>query len=70
MDAPLETTPSYPHARVFVLRLHRDADPAHGAVVGRLEHVDSGRKEHFGDLTELARQLGRGLTDRDFEAPG
>lgn len=59
MDIPLDTTPSYPHSRVFVLRLHRDADPARGDVVGRVEHVDSGRCERFESLAELARQLAR-----------
>jgi hypothetical protein len=44
---------SYPQALSYVLTLHRDAAPAEGRIVGRLEHVVSGRQFHFTTAEEL-----------------
>ncbi len=49
----LNTHASHPHGHTNVLRLHRDAAPQQGRVVGRLEHVDSGRQFAFESAAEL-----------------
>lgn len=41
-----------PHA-AFVIQLATGFDPANGAVVGRVEHVLSGRAARFGSVPEL-----------------
>jgi hypothetical protein len=48
---------SYPQARAYVLTLHRDAAPGEGAVIGRLEHVVSGKQFHFATADELVACL-------------
>jgi hypothetical protein len=45
---------NYPHARSYVLRLHRDAAPSDGMIMGRLEHVVSGRQYEFHSIEGLA----------------
>ena len=54
---------SYPQARSYVLTLHHDADPAEGRIIGRLEHVVSGRQFHFTSLEELVACLARSTAD-------
>ena len=49
----LETQATYPHAQTYVLKLHRNAAPADGRVVGRLEHVASGHQFPFSSVDEL-----------------
>jgi hypothetical protein len=44
---------SYPHAKSYVLKLHSDAAPAEGLIVGRLDHVISGRQFVFHSAEEL-----------------
>ena len=44
---------SYPHERSYVLKLHIDASPRQGRIVGRLEHVASGRQFQFTSGEEL-----------------
>jgi hypothetical protein len=44
---------SYPHERSYVLKLHSDASPRQGRIVGRLEHVASGRQFQFTSGEEL-----------------
>ena len=44
---------SYPHDRSYVLKLHSDASPRQGQIVGRLEHVASGRQFQFTSGEEL-----------------
>jgi hypothetical protein len=56
----LKTQTSYPQARSFVLKLHRDAAPADGRLIGRLEHVASGRQFDFHTAEELIACLARG----------
>ena len=43
----LNPNPSYPAAGGYVLRLHRDAEPAAGQLIGRIEHVASGDNADF-----------------------
>jgi len=55
----LATHPSYPNARAYVLKLHRDARPAVGRVIGRLENVTTGEQFVFGSAEELLAALAR-----------
>ncbi|MGA0612819.1 hypothetical protein [Caldimonas sp. KR1-144] len=43
----LNPLPIYPAAGGYVLRLHRDARPAVGQLMGRIEHVASGDSTDF-----------------------
>ena len=60
----LATHPSYPNARAYVLKLHRDALPADGRFIGRLENLASGEQFVFGSGEELLRCLARDLGRR------
>ncbi len=51
--------PSYPQARAYVLKLHRDANPATGRVIGRLENVTTGEQFVFSTAEELLSCLAR-----------
>jgi hypothetical protein len=55
----LAVHPSYPNARAYVLKLHRDARPAAGKVIGRLENVTTGEQFVFGSAEELLAALAR-----------
>jgi hypothetical protein len=45
----------------FVVHLRPGTVPDEGRMAGRVEHVASGRSEHFGSLPELLAFLGRVL---------
>ena len=49
----LNTHASYPQTRIYVVKLHADADPQAGRLIGRLEHVASGRQFPFSSADEL-----------------
>ncbi len=49
----LNAQASYPNTQTYVLRLHRDASPQQGRIVGRLEHVASGHQFLFTTADEL-----------------
>ena len=53
----LDPQASYPHTHAYVVKLRRDSDPARGQVVGRLEHIDSGRSRPFNSVDELIAVL-------------
>ena len=55
----LATHPSYPHARAYVLKLHRDARPAIGRFCGRIENVTTGESFAFDSADELLACLAR-----------
>lgn len=55
----LAVHPSYPNSRAYVLKLHRDARPASGRFVGRLENVTTGEQFVFGSAEELLACLVR-----------
>jgi len=55
----LATHPSYPSARAYVLKLHRDARPDTGKLLGRLENVTTGEQFVFGNAEELLACLAR-----------
>jgi hypothetical protein len=56
-----ETRRALPVERAFVVHLRPEALPEEGLLVGRVEHVVSGRSEHFDSLPELLAFLGRVL---------
>jgi len=66
----LNAQTSYPHERVYVLRLHHDASPRDGRIVGRLEHVDSGHQFHFSSAEELIACLASGAAFIEAMATG
>jgi hypothetical protein len=49
----LDPRSNYPSMRSYVLKLHRDAVPQCGHVVGRLENMSSGRHFDFSTGAEL-----------------
>jgi hypothetical protein len=53
----LMTAASHPSRLSYVLKLHRDADPAAGLLCGRLENLASGRRFDFASAQELAACL-------------
>jgi hypothetical protein len=55
----LNAQPTYPVARSFVLKLHRDADPQRGRLIGRLENVATGEQCDFASGAELLACLVR-----------
>jgi len=60
----LSTDPTYPQAWTYVLKLHREAAPAEGRIIGRLEHLASGRRLHFTSAAELIACLDAGTAQR------
>ncbi len=59
----LNPHPIYPSAGRYVLRLHRDARPQDGVLVGRIEHVTSGDSCVFASSQELLAWLERRAVD-------
>lgn len=55
-DAPIRA--ALPAERAFVVQLRADADPAHGVVSGRIEHVVSGAVALFESVEELVDWMG------------
>jgi hypothetical protein len=55
----LNAHPTYPVSRSYVLKLHRDADPARGQFAGRLENVATGTQYEFTTGGELLGCLTR-----------
>jgi hypothetical protein len=53
----LDSHASYPHTHAYVVKLRRDTDPAQGRIVGRIEHIDSGRSRPFNSMDELVAAL-------------
>ena len=43
----LTPVPAYSNERTYLVKLHRDADPREGRLVGRLEHLASGERIDF-----------------------
>jgi hypothetical protein len=56
--------------RAFVIQLRQKADPEAADLVGRIEHVDSGRADHFGSVEELVRFIERTLTEIEAAEEG
>lgn len=64
----LNSHPSYPADRGYVLRLHRDARS--DELRGRLEHLDSGRRCDFTEAKELIALLAAELAADGAAADG
>ena len=60
---------SYSHTHAYVVKLRRDSDPARGHLVGRLEHVDSGRSSPFNSADELVAALLSDLASMQADTP-
>lgn len=56
---------AHPARRRYVLKLHRDADPAGGVVMGRIENLATGRHFDFVDAASLLDGLARELAAGD-----
>jgi hypothetical protein len=65
----LDPNAIYPNARRYVLKLHRDANPAQGPIHGRVENMASGRQFEFRTAEELLVGLIHDLR-LDATAPG
>ncbi len=59
----LNPHPIYPSTGRYVLRLHRDARPQDGVLVGRIEHVTSGDACVFASSEELLAWFERRAVD-------
>jgi hypothetical protein len=53
----LNPVPSHPSSLCYVLKLHRDSQPARGQISGLLEHVGSGHTIGFADAEALIAAL-------------
>lgn len=49
----LNVNAEFPQCQTYVLKLRREAAPAEGRIVGRLEHVTTGHQCDFTSLEEL-----------------
>jgi len=55
----LNPHPTYPASGGYVLKLHRDARPESGALMGRIEHIASGDSADFASGEVLLDWLSR-----------
>ena len=51
--------PTYRTDRTFLVKLHRDACPQRGELVGRLEHLTEGDRRFFRNAEELVDAITR-----------
>ena len=58
---------TYPQARAYVLKLHRDADPRQGRFAGIVESVVTGKRLAFGDAEELIAIFTEDTFNRDAD---
>lgn len=63
-----ETRSALPLTWAFVVHLRPGAFPKEGLVAGRVEHIVSGRSEHFRSLPEMLAFMGRVPTALEDEA--
>ena len=49
--------------RIFIVHLRLDADPAHGVLAGRIQHVQSSDAAHFQSMDELIAFMTQRLTE-------
>ena len=49
----LNVNAEFPQCQTYVLKLRREAAPAEGRIVGRLEHLTTGHRCDFSSLEEL-----------------
>jgi hypothetical protein len=55
--------------RAFVIQLRQGAEPGVAEFAGRVEHVDSGRADHFVSVDELVRFMERTIAEVEAEEP-
>jgi len=67
--APASDRPLWPKERAFVLQLSADSEPGRGKLVGRLEHVNSGRVGRFDSAEGLLAALEHALASTTSEPP-
>ncbi|MFT3953792.1 MAG: hypothetical protein QM722_05170 [Piscinibacter sp.] len=53
----LHSIANFPNSRCYVLKLHRDAVPALGRLLGRVEHIATGDHVDFDSGAELIAWL-------------
>jgi len=53
----LNSQPTHPSSRCYVIKLHRDAEPLLGKIFGRLEHVVTGEAVEFATKEDLLAKL-------------
>jgi hypothetical protein len=53
----LNPIPTHPSSQCYVLKLHRDSQPAQGLISGLLEHVATGKSISFDDAAGLVAAL-------------
>jgi hypothetical protein len=63
----LNSTSNFPNRRCYVLKLHRDAAPASGRLLGRLEHIATGEHVDFADGDELLAWVARHAAEVDAQ---
>ena len=51
-----------------MIQLRQEANPEVVEFAGRVEHVDSGRTDHFGSVDELVSFIERTITEVEAEA--
>ena len=66
----LQSTANFPNGRCYVLKLHRDATPATGCLIGRLEHIASGEHVDFANGEELLSWVARHAAALDAQCGG
>lgn len=66
---PLTAVPSHPSGLSYVLKLHRDCNPAQGSLCGRIEHVASGEVMAFSDADGLVGALLRHASSQTSTPP-
>ena len=66
----LDPRSTYPSTRSYVLKLHRDADPAAGRLAGHLENLSSGRRFTFQTTDQMLACLADdAATQREGSTP-
>jgi len=61
---------SFPEDRSFVLYLSAESDAALDRIIGRVEHIDSGRRARIGSRKELWEFIARVLREERDGFPG
>jgi len=56
-----------PPDRAFLVRLYADADPVRGPLLGRVEHLTSGKRADFSSAEELEGFIDKILSEKGHE---
>ena len=63
------TAPSLPYGKAFMVQFSSETDPSLEHAMGRLEHLQSGRRAPFASAAELLACIVVMLTDADAAGP-